>query len=430
MIRRHILFAIAVLALAASCTTTAPPPPVPQGDERFLVDPRLGFPETPENLDRRFADAWYAFLTGDLATARSGFADVLKRKPEFTPAALGQAAIDIRAGNLEPAHRIVERALAKVPNYTAAKVYEAEIAVREHKLRRANELYTAITDQPDAPSVAKERLTEVRRSLFDELVATASSGGTQSANLLREALKLDPSARAARMMLVQRLIADKNWDEAQRALAPLSTTSDFDSNDVQGALAEIEIGRGQFEQAIARYDRLARRDPQYAARLEQIKEQWSAANMPPQYQRALESEAITRADFAVLLYWKVASIRFAQNLGTPPIAIDIGEVPGRDEIVRAMALGILSVDPVTRRVGPNTPVSAGAFARLTSRVLLLRGAGCARNVPNGGPELQHSEAVLAACRVNDPSLTNPPDAPVSGRDAAAAIDQIENILSR
>ena len=43
------------------------------------------------------------------------------------------------------------------------------------------------------------------------------------------------------------------------------------------------------------------------------------------------------------------SIRFAQNVPTPPIAIDIADIPGRDEVIRAMALGIYPVDPVTRR---------------------------------------------------------------------------------
>jgi tetratricopeptide (TPR) repeat protein len=432
LIRRHLLVAITVLAIAVSCTTTAPPPPTPQGDERFLVDARLGYPQAAENLDRRFAKAWNFFLAGDLAGARAGFADLRARNPEYGPAALGEAAIDIREGNLDRARTAIDRAIGRLPNYTAARIYEAEIAVRDHRLRRANELYSAIVEQPGVPEVSKQRLIEVRRSLFDELVASAATAGPESTRLLREALSIDPSARAARMMLVQRLIAEKNWDEAQRALTPLSQSAGADSSDVQQALAEIDVGHGQYEQAIARYEQLARRDrnPQFAARLEEIKEEWNAANMPLQYQRALESAAITRSDFAVLLYWKLVSIRFAQNLGTPPIAIDIGEVPGRDELIRAMALGILSVDPITRRVGPNTPVTAAAFARIASRTLLLRGASCARSVPGNGPELQRAQAILAACGVNDPSLTLPSEDPVSGRIAAAAIDQIENVLSR
>jgi tetratricopeptide (TPR) repeat protein len=432
LIRRNLLLAIAALAIAVSCATTAPPAPKPPGDERFLVDPRIGYAQAPENLDRRFTKAWNLSLAGDLAGARAGLADLRARTPEFLPAALGEAAIDIREGNLDPARKTVDRAIGRLPNYTAARIYEAEIAVRDHQLRRANDLYSAIVGQPGVPEVSKQRLIDVRRDLFDELVASAATAGPESTRLLREALSIDPTARAARMMLVRHLIAEKNWDEAQRALTPLSQSPGADSSEIQAALAEIEVGHGQYEQAIARYEQLARRDsnPEFATRLEQIKEDWNAANMPPQYQRALESEAITRSDFAVLLYWKLVSIRFAQNLGSPPIALDIGEVPGRDEVIRAMALGILTVDPVTRRVSPTSPVTAAAFARIASRTLLMRGAPCARTVPGNLPELQRAQAVLAACSVNDPSLTLPPDDPVSGRIAAAAIDQIENVLSR
>ena len=103
--------------------------------------------------------------------------------------------------------------------------------------------------------------------------------------------------------------------------------------------------------------------------------------MPPQFQNALATNALTRGDFAVLTYWLVPAVRFAQNVGTPPIAIDLSDVPGREEIVRAIALGLLQVDPVTRRVGPSIPVNEAQLERLAGRVLLLRGATCARNVP-------------------------------------------------
>ena len=140
--------------------------------------------------------------------------------------------------------------------------------------------------------------------------------------------------------------------------------------------------------------------------------------MPPQYQKALESPAIDRTDFAVLLYWKVNSVRFAQNLGTPPIAIDIEDAPGRDEIIRAMAIGLYDVDPVTRRVSPNRLVTAAALARLGARLLTIEGGSCARG----------AASPLAACGIADPGANVPPDSTVTGRTAAAMLDQIEAVL--
>src|SRR5206468_6534223 len=131
----------------------------------------------------------------------------------------------------------------------------------------------------------------------------------------------------------------------------------------------------------------------YTQRLEQVKEQFAAANMPPQVLRAMDADVITRADLAVLMYWKIASIRFAQNLPAPPIAIDISEAPGRDEIIRAIALGIFPIDPVTRRVNPDAAVNGSALARIVARVLNLRGAACARSTTG-------MDAILAACGIN------------------------------
>jgi hypothetical protein len=187
-------------------------------------------------------------------------------------------------------------------------------------------------------------------------------------------------------------------------------------------LAEIEVGRGRYQEAIVRLDRLARRtkDPRYERRLEEIKQEWSAANMPPHFRTALESTALTRAELATLLYWTVPSIRFAQNLGAPPIAVDIEEVEGRDEMIRAIALGLYDVDPVTRRVGPFRQISAGRLSALLARVLMLRAATCARGLT--------SDRVLAACGVTDPLATYPTDALVTGRDAQKALDQIRSKL--
>jgi hypothetical protein len=196
---------------------------------------------------------------------------------------------------------------------------------------------------------------------------------------------------------------------------------------VQEALAEISIGTGQYQDAIARYERLARIDPgssRYAHRLEEVKNQFAAANMPPQFLRALESESITRGDLAVLMYWKISSVRFAQDLSTPPIATDIGDVPSRDEIIRLIALGIYQVDPVTRQVNPYAPVSASSLARAAARTLAVRGATCARAAGSTDPE-----SILAACRVAD-LVPASADVPVSGRMASAMLEQVDRALTR
>lgn len=424
--KRSILL-IAAALLAARCATAPVPPPAaaPQGDDRFLVDPRTGYggTSTPQ-IDRRFDEAWRFFLAGDSTTARQRFAEIVSRNPGYAPASLAQAAIDISAGDLAGARPLVARHLQKSPDWTAARIYEAEIAMRTQQTRLALTLYEKVAATAGAPAVVRERIEQLEQRLFDELLAAARSAPpSESVALLREALNINPGAREARLLLAGRLIAMKNWEEARRTLDPL-LDSDPDNVEVQQALAEIDAGRGRFEEAIVRYERLVRRDPRFRARLDAVKAQWSAANMPPQFQRAMESDSINRTDFAVLLYWLVPSVRFAQNIGAPPIAIDI-DVAGRDELIRAIAIGVLFVDPVTRRVNPFSPVTAGSMTRLTARVLTVRGASCARQAaPNDAPR------ILAACGVSDPSLTLPAEGAVNGKTAAAIMEQVNKALSR
>lgn len=418
MSRGRVLTLIATAFLAGACSV---PPPVttPSSAPRFLIDPRIGYGVgAPESVERRFDDAWRSFLRGDVTRARRRLTELA----DYLPAQLAQAAIDIREGNMSTARLTVARLLQQRPHWTAARVYEAEIALAENRTREAYNIYRSLVGTPDAPPTVSERVTLLEHRLFEELYTAAQTASDSEAiRMLREALTLNAGATEARLLLAKKLVAEQSLDEARAVVDPLVNTPDGERPDVQETLAEIDVGRHRYQDAIARYERLARRtkEPRYTQRLEEIKEQWNAANMPPQVQAALSSEAITRADFAVLLYWKVAAVRFAQNLATPPIAIDI-DVPERDEIIRAMAIGLYDVDPVTRRVSPGRPILAGAFSRLAARILGLRGAACARGIP--------IDRVLEACGIADPTSTLAPDAPVTGHEAARLLDKIDEKL--
>jgi lipopolysaccharide biosynthesis regulator YciM len=377
--KSKIVFVFALALIAAGCTAPDRPAPVvtPEGGDRFLVDPRLGWNgAAAPQLEQKFDTAWRWTLAGDEAEAQRRLAEIQQRNPEFAPATLATAALDLRAGRLDTARATVAEALARNPNWTAARLYEAELAYRGKEKRAAYDLYLALSSDPNAPSFVSERVEELRGAIFDELYAAAQTApDAESIRLLRETLTLNAGAIEPRILLAQKLLGQKQYDAARAELEPLLNAAP-DRAEVQEMLAEIEVGRGRYQEAIVRYDRLARRtnDARYARRLEEIKEEWSAANMPSHYRTALDSAAITRAELATLLYWTVPSIRFAQNLSTPPIAIDIQDVHGREEIIRAIALGLYEVDPVTRRVSPFRQLTQTRFAAHLTRVLQLRGA--------------------------------------------------------
>ena len=415
---------LAAAVTLAACTSTAPPPPMvaPQGDDRFLIDPRTGYDVAVDpQVSQRFETAWRHVTAGNEAEARRRIAEIRTKNPEYAPAILAEAALDLRAGNFDAAEVAINTARRASETWIAPRVYEAELAFRREQTRRAYELYRDLVGQPGVPSIVTERVDALQTRLFNELLATAAGASdAEAVRLLREALAYNAGAMDVRVMLASRLVNLKQFDEARRELDPVLNTAEVDRPAVQEILAEIDAGRGRYQEAIVRYERLSRRikEPRYAERLEQIKEEWSMANMPPQFRQALESPAITRADFAVLLYWLVPSVRFAQNLSSPLIAIDIENVAGREEIIRAIAIGLFDVDPVTRRVSPGRPINAARFSQHLARLLTLRGAPCARGLTH--------DRVLAACGIAEPAL--PPDAAITGREAAAALEAIAKAL--
>src|SRR5207247_2875291 len=135
-----------------------------------------------------------------------------------------------------------------------------------------------------------------------------------------------PAASAPRIPLAEKRVAMRRFEEAQTEIDPVLNTGEVDRPEVQQVLAEVDLSRGRYEDAIARYERLVRRggNEALARRMDEIKLQYAEANMPLQFKRAIEDDSVTRADLAVLMYWKVPSVRFAQNLPTPPIAIARG----------------------------------------------------------------------------------------------------------
>jgi len=420
-----ILILTLTLTVLTGCATSAPPataPPLPEN--RHLVDPRLGYKAaTSAVVGKHLDEAWQSFLSGDLTTAHQRFATI--EAQSYPPAFVGDAAVAIQEGDLDQAQKLLDKARSAGGDYAAEQIYAAEVALARGDQRRALDLYTEALKGVDAPAISRSRLAEIQKTLFEQLYTRALSAPDEEAvGLLRQALGILPSSDPARLLLAQHEVALRRFDEAEQDIQPLLTGTDPERPAVQELLAEIDAGHGRFSEAIGRYDRLSRRDPvpRYVQRLNVLKAQWTAANMPPVYQRALESQAITRADLAVLMYWQIAFVRFAKNMATPPIATDI-DVPGREELIRAMALGLYQVDPVMRRVDPARTISGQALARISARLLLLGGASCSHGLQSDPGEQARAQRVLDACAITSPAL-DAAAVTVSGHDARDLLDKV------
>ncbi|MHB9001240.1 MAG: tetratricopeptide repeat protein [Thermoanaerobaculia bacterium] len=423
---------VAALAFVTATCATAPPAPVTLPDvATHFVRPDLGHPVSPlaQNLNR----AWEAFRAGNFADAGKRFADITRRDPGYAPAQLGSAAVALTRGDAATAEALISRVRSGATKFAAAEIYAAEYWASIKDLARAVATYQAILGAPGVtlPPSVNARFEALRTQYFDSLFASASQAVEPQIAIdsLRRALQIRPDASAARILLVQKLIGTARFEEARVENEPLYGACLTDRADVPAALAEIDAGRGRYQEAIVRLERLARRNPEqpeYARRLDEIKRRWNEANLPPRFQQAAASDALTRAELAVLIYWKVAAVRFARDIAEPPIAVDIADVSGRDELIRAAALSFFNVDPVTREIDPGRVVTRAAFIRIATRILTMRGVpSCAAGIAADHP--QRLEAMLAACGVNVEDLSA--DQPISGATASKFLDRLDAILS-
>lgn len=429
MLRQKTLLAAAIAMVAIACTTIQPPPPV---DARAPIgplpaDPRLGYPGPEDASRRRILDTALAELArGERTRAVRRLEDLASGAAPYEPAALTLGALALADADLERAEEHI-RAAATRESWAAAEFYRAELAYRRGSLREALELFQRVEPPPRGPALAGERIESIRTRLFDELYANALAADAESAVAgLRDALRYRPDSSAARLLLAQKLIAVGRLAEARMELDPLLAGKGADSVEVQQALAEIDAGRGRYEDAIARYEEIVQRDarPEYARRLESIKRDFAVANMPPQYRAAAASLALTRVEFAILAYWTVSPVRFGRPSGSPPVAVDIGNIAGREELVKAIAFGILPVDHATRRADPDRVMTGANVGRFLHRILNIRGVpSCAAG--SAGDPLD----ALAGCGIEVSALRALPSEPVTGTDVLRALQKIDAILS-
>ncbi len=419
---RRILAILTLALLASACASTTPP--LATSQIGVVIDPRVGYiGESSPSLDKKFASDWDRLKAGDIDGAARGFASLQAKNPQYAPATLGRAVASLAKGDVDVAQTLVDAIAQSGTTYYAADAYRAEIARKKGDLAAAYATYKLISANSDSPESVRTRYGEIRKERYEELVGLAShaTSAAEAIGLLQQALEAEPAANATRADLARRLVETGSYADARTEVTKLVDGGLVDTPDVQSLLASIESGEGKFQDALVRLERLAKRYPDagYEARIEEVKLAYMRANLPPRYMCALEAKAITRADLAVLSYWEVSAVRFAPVVD-PPIAVDIADVPGRDEMVHALDLRLLSVDPLMRTVDPQRAVTGSAMLRVAGQLLRLGGSvPCAESA---GANVQQA---LLNCSVPIAPLITSPDGTVSGKAAVEIFSAIE-----
>lgn len=422
--KRYSLLLVLLIVGAAACTSTAPPPPEPVSETaRRLIDPSIGFETTDAAAMQSSAAAWSSFQAGRVADAERQWQQILIDRPDFSPARVGLASVAIARNQFERAEDLIAGVTAPYP---ASIVVRAELLVERGNIVEAAEMLRPLTALPTTPSQVIARYDQLKERAVRELVLQADQATSDEMRIetLKRAVDLSPRDSELRLRLVEDLITLGQFAEARTTLTPMM---EYDAalNRVQAALAEIEIAEGKYQAAMRRYERLVDRtgDYVYQERLERSKRLWHESTLPQQFQLAVRSPNITREQLAVLLFWKLPSIRFAQNLPQPPIVVDIGEVMGREELIRVLSMGLLPLDRATRTIRPGKTVTVSEFlSTAASAMRRISSDPCVTPVEGTGPVQR-----LQSCGIDTMGLQRDPDGFVTGVMASAVLDQIAGL---
>jgi hypothetical protein len=349
---------------------------VAEAERGYLLDPFEGYPAGAAVRRERVARVHRALLDEAdpvaIEVARGLAGELAAGDPEFPPAKVLAAEADFVADERK---EIVARLLPvgdALPTYTASQMLLGRTAELAGDLPLAYSAYRAVATKN---TLALRRTGELHPRVI-EIVG----------NRLREALKghrLDEAGRQLALL--------QSWAPAETATYEAGRDVAVAHGDRKAELAAI---KGLVERRPGDRDLLERRsdlelevgdpavglkiiqgladknpkDDAITARLAAAKFLWRLSLLPAKVREIAAKPELTRADFAVLLFWLVPEVRY----GKPTegrIATDVLDHPPREEIVRVVNLGLLEVDETLHHFSPGALARRGTALRSVVRLL-------------------------------------------------------------
>jgi tetratricopeptide (TPR) repeat protein len=423
--------------LLAACTGRPAPAPsrpaprpldLPAQDRRFLIDPVAGAPAAGDAATARLLSQAHQSLleAGMVEDVEAAANDLLAADPDFPPAHVLLAQADFARGRYREAVSRLAPIAARHPGYVAAQLLLGRAAEKLGDLPVAYAAYRAVAPRVplafERTGALHTRALEITANRVEEALRGGDVAGAEAqlARLREWGPAEELTFEAARQVAVAR--RDPKAELA--AVERLAARRPGDQR-LAERRAELELEVGDPSKGLEIVQELARRNPgdaALAAKLEAAKFRWRLSLLPPGVQATAALPELTRAQLAVLLYWLVPAVRHARP-AAGRIATDVLDHPQREELVRAVNLGLLDVDPRVHRVFPNSRVTRGTTLRALWRALWLfeRAHPC---VAAGGADPSASALCnrAAACGLlDDAAVECRASAPTSGAEAVELI---------
>lgn len=423
--RRLCLLAIAVL-LAVSCASSGPVPQelVPREDRYFLVSPLTGFPRSVgSTTQRRIEEAYSALLSeGDRGQATELATELLGRNSDLAPASVLQAQSDFIGGTHEDVLARLEPIVEAYPEYVAAQLLYGRSSEKLGNLVEALEAYRSIgeTNELARSRVADltPRSVEIMALRIEDALAKGHTGAAREE--LDELLAWAPHEERTLEVTADVAHATGDTQAELQALRTLAVRRPEDRA-LEQRRAELELEIGDPAAGMRVFEDLANRypdDPEVAENLVRARFLWRFQLLPPEVRNLATATELTRADYAVLVYWLFPEVRYGAAGERATIANDVLEHPQREQIVRVVNSGVLEVDPSLHRFEPYRSIqrsqALAAMLRLLTRKEPTFACLGGRTVPTSTQEICRTASTCGLIEQEGDCL---PSAPVAGQDA-------------
>jgi hypothetical protein len=204
------------------------------------------------------------------------------------------------------------------------------------------------------------------------------------------------------------------WIRELTALSP-------EDVELRSTWGELEMRGGDPNQALEIFQNLTRDYPgdlYFADLFDRAKFIWRLRNLPPMVAETVSARELTRADYAVLVYWLVPGVRAGAN-PEARIATDILDHPRRQEIMRVVNLDLMRLDESLRQFRPEEFVTRVDALRTLLLALqrMSPPAACVAGTTGGFASWDSACRAGVTCGVLVTSSDCLPSAPLSGREA-------------
>jgi tetratricopeptide (TPR) repeat protein len=442
------LAVLVVLAFIPACAPKTAPLPV-AGPAHFpeFLQPIASGPLASSPLAAQNQRAWLFLQAGDLRGAEREMAIALKAQPNFYPAQATGAYVALARRDVKGAVAQFSKLADTHPDYTPVLVGKGLALLAANQSGDALDAFrAALAVDPSLTDVARRVEVLTLRGLQDELAAarTAARNGQPDAAIraYRNAIAASPDSA----FLYHELAAiERQQGAADAALEHLRRATELDPGD---AAALVMIGdildqQGDAEGAVRAYSNALalEPDPAVEAKRAAVRGKVELAALPAEYRAIETNPQATRADLAALIAIRLPSLLQSAPVRDVSVITDIRGQWAERYIAPVARAGVVEAY-ANHTFQPRGVVRRVDLALATSRLLSL----VATNQPARAQawtgargrfsdmtasHLAYPAASMAvAAGIMQPTADGAfqPTRPVTGAEAASAIDRIRALI--